>query len=70
MTNALLFNAVALVVLAPLSVGVLLLLKWVREPIVEARRLAKEVDPAQESTFEDPNDPNPTTRLYCGVFCS
>lgn len=57
-------QAAALLVLAPVGVGLLLLLRWMREPIVQAQLLAKETDPAQENSFEDPNDANPRTRLY------
>lgn len=56
-------QAAALVVLASLVVGLVLLLRWMREPIVQARLLAKATDPAQENFFEDPNDTEPRTRL-------
>ncbi|GAB9476486.1 Dolichyl-phosphate beta-glucosyltransferase [Globisporangium polare] len=57
-------QAAALVVLASLVVGLVLLLRWMREPIVQARLLAKATDPAQENFFEDPNDTEPRTRLH------
>lgn len=61
-------QAAALLVLAPVGMSLLLLLRWMREPIVQAQLLAKETDSAQENSFEDPNDANPRTRLY-GTCC-
>uniref|UniRef100_K3WZN8 dolichyl-phosphate beta-glucosyltransferase n=1 Tax=Globisporangium ultimum (strain ATCC 200006 / CBS 805.95 / DAOM BR144) TaxID=431595 RepID=K3WZN8_GLOUD len=62
--EAQLVHAAVLLLLVPLGAGALLLLHWMREPFVEAQRLAKEVDPAQENAFEDPNDPNAATRMH------
>lgn len=69
MTSAELLQTAALLVLAPLGVGLFLLLRWMREPIVQAQLLAQETDPAQENSFEDPNDTNPRTRLYANCLC-
>ena len=41
-----------------LTVGITLLVAWIYAPIAEAKRLAQEVDPAQEAAYIDPNDDN------------
>lgn len=51
-----------LLLLAPLGTALLLLLRWFFEPVTEARRLAREPDPAAENTFEDPNAADPRER--------
>jgi hypothetical protein len=61
---------------AVFSVGVIVLLKWVCEPVLEAKRLNNEVDDPQEQTYEDPLDRNAKTKLYvrlptrCFQVCS
>lgn len=40
------------------AVGAALLFNWFCAPIAEAKRLAKEMDPPQEATYEDPNANN------------
>ncbi|KAF4316491.1 hypothetical protein BBO99_00007459 [Phytophthora kernoviae] len=52
---SLVINAALLAVSVILTSGAVLLLVWIRAPIAEARKLAKEVDPSQEDTYEDPN---------------
>lgn len=64
MASDALFSAALLLVLVPLGAGALLLVRWLREPIVEAQRLALEPEPAQEQTFEDPNATSASARLY------
>ncbi|RLN70649.1 hypothetical protein BBJ28_00015074 [Nothophytophthora sp. Chile5] len=61
-------NAALLVVSVALATGAALLLSWIRAPIAEAARLAKEVDPPQENAFEDPNAPDDRTKTYVGVL--
>ncbi|KAG7400203.1 dolichyl-phosphate beta-glucosyltransferase [Phytophthora boehmeriae] len=63
MSSAVAINAALLAVSVALSSGALLLLLWIRAPIAEARKLAKEVDPAQEDSFEDPNALDDKTKL-------
>ncbi|TMW65811.1 hypothetical protein Poli38472_003576 [Pythium oligandrum] len=46
------------------SVGAVVFLRWFLAPIADANRLAKESDPAQELTFEDPNDTNDKTKHH------
>ncbi|CAH0514086.1 unnamed protein product [Peronospora belbahrii] len=58
------FNAAVMVVSIVLMIGAVLLLVWMFAPIVEAKRLAEEVDPVQEATYIDPNNHN--QRLYFG----
>lgn len=48
--------------LAPAAGALLLLLQWLFEPVVEARRLALEPDLPSENAFEDPSDTDPHTR--------
>ncbi|CAI5734133.1 unnamed protein product [Hyaloperonospora brassicae] len=51
-------DAAVVFVWTALTVGVTLLIAWIYAPIAEAKRLAQEVDPAQEATYIDPNDDN------------
>ncbi|KAG2780056.1 hypothetical protein PC129_g1806 [Phytophthora cactorum] len=48
-------NAVLVLVSVAVSTGVVLLFAWIRAPIAEAKRLAEELDPPQEATYQDPN---------------
>jgi hypothetical protein len=70
-------NAAILVASVALAAGAVLLLAWIRAPIVEAKRLAAELDPPQEATFKDPNDGHklcvlqllhPIRMYYCRVY--
>ncbi|KAG3112902.1 hypothetical protein PI124_g4998 [Phytophthora idaei] len=48
-------NAVLVLVSVAVATGVVLLFAWIRAPIAEAKRLAEELDPPQEATYQDPN---------------
>ncbi|POM60701.1 putative dolichyl-phosphate beta-glucosyltransferase [Phytophthora palmivora] len=45
------FNAVLVLVSVAAAAGTVLLLAWIRAPIVAAKRLAEELDPPQEATL-------------------
>ncbi|POM69618.1 Putative dolichyl-phosphate beta-glucosyltransferase [Phytophthora palmivora] len=49
------FNAVLVLVSVAAAAGTVLLLAWIRAPIVAAKRLAEELDPPQEATYQDPS---------------
>ncbi|TYZ69431.1 hypothetical protein PybrP1_001764 [[Pythium] brassicae (nom. inval.)] len=61
MLTALSTPALALL-LAPAAGALLLLLRWLCEPVVQARRLALEPDSPAENAFEDPRGADPRTR--------
>ncbi|OWZ02164.1 Dolichyl-phosphate beta-glucosyltransferase [Phytophthora megakarya] len=56
-------NAVLVLGSVAAAAGIVLLLAWIRAPIVDAKRLAEELDPPQEATYQDPST---TTRLPFG----
>ncbi|KAE8901439.1 hypothetical protein PF005_g11848 [Phytophthora fragariae] len=55
LTSAVL-NAALIVASVALATGAVLLFAWIRAPIAEAKKLAAELDPPQEDTYQDPND--------------
>lgn len=67
-TREQMLQAAALVISALLTAGGYALFLWIRTPIVDAKRLAEEGEPAQEATFVDPLDANPKTRLYADAL--
>ncbi|ETP30364.1 hypothetical protein F442_20608 [Phytophthora nicotianae P10297] len=48
-------NAALILVSVAVVTGAVLLFAWIRAPIAEAKRLAEELDPPQEATYQDPN---------------
>ncbi|KAL4110327.1 hypothetical protein PRIC1_002018 [Phytophthora ramorum] len=53
--TSLALNAVLVMAALALTTGAVLLLAWIRAPVAEAKRLAQELDPPQEATYQDPN---------------
>ncbi|KAL4152511.1 hypothetical protein PRNP1_001939 [Phytophthora ramorum] len=53
--TSLALNAVLVMAALALTTGAVLLLAWIRAPVAEAKRLAQELDPPQEDTYQDPN---------------
>lgn len=53
-THALVHGALFLAAVGA-TAGAIALLTWACAPVREAKRLAKEVDPAQENAYDDPS---------------
>lgn len=56
-------NAALVLFIISLTIAIAIFIKWFCEPIIDAARLAKEDEPAQERTYEEPVD-NGKPKLY------